>query len=133
MAFLKDACQSMRSRRYFVRRGAIDWGAWDFDAHPHAVALMMDDTTFMGDFKVGTVSLEMFVRMQSSDEPTIDDSVMDELIHDAATAFEKLAVAKVPGTMDNICTLVKDSDVIIESSDAAKKVHGIIATIKVKY
>ena len=144
MSALKDVRDALvkyaklaRNGKYFVKRGAMVWAAFDFSRHERAVAIMFDDLTILRQDKPNDakVAIEMFCRMpKDTDDPEIDDGLLDELIEDAEWVLVKAMSETSKGSGDNvILRLDAESANVVEAHDVSKRVQGIVVTFNVSY
>ena len=129
--FLKTKLSEVRNSAYFVRRGPIDWNAHDWKAKPRAVAVIIDDCTFLRQINEASVSFEVFAAIPK-DGDNIDDTLTDELFNDAALVLNSLVTEK-DSNGDSIATLLPKSELAIECYDMDLKIQGLIITFTIKY
>jgi hypothetical protein len=126
-------------RGYFVKRGAIQWSAHDFDSAPLACAVHCDSATFLRDegMNSGTVTLEMLSRIPTGigHESGIDDDTIDDMTEDASRALGLLEIAVDPedGAYPIITRLDRQADEVTEVADVLRGLQGVIATARVEF
>lgn len=140
-AALRYQAQLTRGGRYTVKRGAVNWAAWDFARSPYGIAICHDQGFIFGSGgkaggRRGTVTLEMATPMRGAadkQEDGIEDLVLDELLEDAARIID--AVAGMSDSWGNPLLLgfMRSSATFMEYHDAARLVQGIVAEFEVDY
>jgi hypothetical protein len=118
-----------------VKRGPIHWATFDFSAMPKAVAILVDDQSFIKEDGVNdaNISFEVAARMATGQQPEVDDGLLDELIDDAIWVIRSLRQAK-NGQGDNvILRLASSAARITEWHDPDVRVQGIVCPFQVEY
>lgn len=128
---LKAKYEEIKNKAYFVRRGPIDWTSHDWETRPRAVAIIIDDCTFLQQVNSATVSFEVFSKIPK-DTDDISDTLTDELFSDAAEVLNYLITTKDDNN-DNVATLMPKSELAIECYDMDLKIQGLIITFTLKY
>lgn len=133
---IRASAEARGNKRYFVKRGVINWATFNFASHQFAMSMLIEDTTFMrvNGMQEMTFSLEAAtVIPDSTEQPEIDDGIIDILIEDMEAIFAEARV-KVDAHGDSVALGVDtESARIVEFHDSALRVQGIIATVIVKY
>lgn len=135
---LKASAKKVRNGRYFVKRGAINWTAFDFDKHRFAISIQMDDFGFIrvNGIKEATISMEVFARMREQKEveiPEIDDAITDEMVEDVERIIAELRQAADPQGDAVALRIDANSANIIEAHDVALRVQGVVTTFTVNF
>jgi hypothetical protein len=115
---------------YTVKRGAVNWGLFNFDEFPFAVAIMQDRGDFgelFGKFESGDFTWEIFAK---TPEP-IDDTLQATLLSDAKGAMRELM--QVVNSMGDGIMLHANSYQWVEVSDTARGLQGIVVSFTAKY
>lgn len=126
-----DAWRQVRNGRYWVRRGAVNWAAFDFSKNPFAVAVMIDEATFMRPINDATVTFEVFTRIpEQGGDPLLDDEEIEKLVDDAVevillgSAFDQGPFRYEP---------LENSARVVECSDSSLGVQGVVISFDVKF
>lgn len=122
--------KTVRNGRYHARRGAVNWAAFDFDAHPHAIAVVFDEVSLFPDaramFRIDA-TLEIFTRFGGEDAPpSIDDAAMDELHEDARWILEQLFTRPAQDGDRAALGMSTINVKAVETHDADLRVQGLI-------
>lgn len=137
MAELKRLAGVARNGRYFVKRGAINWAAFDFEKHGPAIAVMMDDTTLLrpdgNEFNRANLALEVFAPMPDGSDPGIDDGLLDELLEDAESIICDVNKATTSDGQPLAFDIVTGSASAKESSDVDQRVQGVVCQFTIRY
>jgi len=127
---LRSFWSKLRNGRYYVRRGAINWAAFDFGKHRFAVAILVDDCTLFGrPFNTMTLAFEVFTVLPTSPED-MDDKVLDEFFEDVRDAVRDLQIAKNSQGDALVTKYDASAENAIESHDADKGVQGLVASVR---
>jgi len=135
---LRGSWEKLRGGRYLVKRGAMAWPSFDFEANPYAVAIMLDAIRPLT-HGIGTpcrLAFEVGCRMPNpEEEPNIDDGLFDELIDDVERVVHELMLARSPGATEYSVTfsLKTESAVVAEWHDADLMIQGLTFTIDCTY
>lgn len=133
---LKVLCKRQRGRRYFVKRGVIEWATFDFGAHPRAIGIMFDEIEILRESGMydAQVTLEMGVALPSAQEPVeVDDGLLDELIEDAEEILKALQQAANGSTEPVIFKLATQTARVREWHDVDLRVQGVVASVTIGY
>lgn len=132
---LLELARSVRNRSYYARRGAVNWAAFDFDAHPRAIAIVFDETPVFPDARaMYTIkcTLELFAKFNGEDSlDSIDDELMDEIHEDARWIVEQLIRRKTSSGDNAVIGVVTVGITAIETHDADLRVQGLIVPFTV--
>lgn len=131
---LRELCVEVRGGVHFVKRGPIDWAVFNFDAHDRAIAVLLDDHSFLGDINDASISFEIAGRMiQPEKSPDLDDGLLDEMIDDAEWIIRSL-IDSDDSKGDPVILKANLLDArIVEFHDVQLRVQGIIAFIEVSF
>jgi hypothetical protein len=126
----------LRGGAYHVSRQPINWSEFPFDQHPKAVAIIVDESTFLRRDNSATISLE-FMEKMPDEYRAVDDASMDLMYEDAVQVFESVADCDNRDPDDSGLPLVykldRQSESAIEVSDTSLKVQGLVATASVQF
>lgn len=126
--YLREQWRAVRGGTYFVKRGPILWADFDFEAQPRAVAILIDDHTFLRDINDANVAFELGARMPSGREPEVDDGLLEELTDDAKWVIRQLVKGTDSVGDAVVLRLEHQSARIREWHDPDMKVQGVICT-----
>lgn len=131
---LRGFCQQVRGGVYFVKRGPIDWATFPFNQHSRAISILVDDQSLFLDINVASLTLEFGAQLRSvSDDPGLDDGLMDELTDDAEWVVRSLIdSSNSQGDAVVLRTDLKESRAI-EFHDAQLMVQGIVVNFEVSF
>lgn len=133
---LKELWKGARNGVYFVKRGAVNWGTFDFDAKPRAVAILVDRGSFLriNGINYADVAFEICAQMRATPgEPEIDDELLDELIDDAERVIYDLQESKDKEDNPVVLKVSKDTAEYEEFHDVEKKIQGIIVKVSIEF
>jgi len=136
MRTVRSLCEQVRNGAYFVKRGYINWSTFPFDKHERAIAILVDEESLEPSekgFAEARLSFEIFTSIPESENPQIDDGILEELIIDARWIVSKLVQARNRQDDPIIYAYKKNTSSIVESHDATLMVQGIVAIIRVTY
>jgi hypothetical protein len=128
----------MASGRYYVRRGPIDYAAFDFTTHPYTCAILCPSFPLRkapgAHAFEGTFILELTTRMPDDAGAGLDDRRLDGMMKDAELLLEQLERA-VNNQGDPIVLRVHNDPPpeAVEQTSADWKVQGIAVTFTVDY
>lgn len=121
----------------FVKRGGINWLTLDWDKHPRALAIMIDDSSLwpgVQGFRDGNLSFEYFARMPSQEgNPEIDDDLQDELVEDVLWIASQILRETNRNGQPLVTRVSRDAARIIEAHDVDLKVQGVIVTLNINF
>lgn len=125
----------VRGGSYFVKRGPIHWASFDFEELPKAVAILVDDLSFMKNDGINdaNISFEVAARMATGKESEVDDGLLDEIIDDAIWVIRSLKQAKNSQGDNVIMRLSERTARITEWHDPDVRVQGVVASFQVEY
>lgn len=133
---MKDAALAVRARRYFVKRGVINWASHDFKTKLFAISLQADDYSFMKQNGIQDMKFSMEIATSINDivsPAQLNDDVIEELVDDAEWIF-KTVMSQIDTLGDNVALVVDtESARVIEFHDSSLRVQGIVVTAYVKY
>lgn len=134
MDTFRKLCEEVRGGIHFIKRGPIDWSSFNFDENQRAIAILVDDTSFLKDINDASLSFEIAGRMiQPEDRPNLDDGLLDEMIDDAEWIIRSLIDSK-DKQGDSVIMKAGFNDArIVEFHDVQLRVQGIIAFIEVSF
>jgi hypothetical protein len=129
---LKFFASTVRGSSYYVKRGAINWANFDFEAHPRAISILFDEQSLLKEINDCRVSLEMFSRLPEV-ETGIDDGLMDELFEDAEYIFRSFVNA-LDGQGNSVVLSADQPGVrVVEAHDANLGVQGVVVMMNITY
>lgn len=83
MESLIGISRKARNGAYFVKRGAIVWEEFQFDRHPRAISIQVDERDFLRQTCRADCAIEFAAAIPGTAEiPEIDDGLMDEFTED---------------------------------------------------
>lgn len=140
-----DAWRKQGGGRYYVRRGPIDWLAWDWNARPYAVAIVVDASTLplprglsKDDDLLRTLRLgfEVMARMPSNGataEPEPSEAEQEVMVLHVATVIHNLFQRNASNGGSLLDGIENPPDALTDWRDVALGVQGIVATVPFKY
>jgi len=132
---LRNLCLKVGNSRYkFVKRGPVNWAAFDWAKYESAIAILIDDSMVFPNAKgisTMTLSLEIFARLQGFPEE-IDDGLMDKFYADAKQVLTELMQSKNSKGQPFVLRR-HPGDNAIESHDSDLGVQGLIVTMIIDY
>lgn len=113
---------------WHVRRGAVDWKAWDFSQYPKTLAISLDsfDST-TGSIDIG---LEFLAQSQNLEDPQVDDSLIVEVtnkLHELLSFLKQPAQQKA-GKWQGLVP----SGIYLELSDVEYRLQGVSTEINIR-
>lgn len=133
-AFVKYASEVSRGE-YFVKRGAVNWATFPFDEKGKAIAVMIDDTTFMAPnkgFDFMNLSLEVADRMPDGTQPAIDDNLYEQMRVDIEWILARV-IQETNSKGDNVIMRVDRNARLIEFHDVDRRVQGVVVTLNLTF
>lgn len=133
---LKELCKKLRGGSYFVKRGPINWAEFPFEKYPRAIAILVDDQTFISSTGIqkASMSIEVAGSMPSpKDNPEVDDGLLDEFFEDVSLVLLSLREAKQGRGEDPVVFDVTADATATEFHDSTLKVQGIMVFFRVQY
>lgn len=131
--------KEVRNRRYYVKRGVIDWSAFPFSSQEYAISVQMDDSTLLRtDGNTGILSLEFATTIKELKiEPIqIEDRVIDEFDEDAEEIM-RLASKELQTFGRVTASVLLAIDVkearSQEFHDVTYKVQGTVVSVPLKF
>ena len=118
---------------YRVRRGAVNWSAFDFKQHPRGVAIILEESPLLpqpGNNRA-TIGFEVFAAMHTGEAENLDDGVLEELRDDARAVIGGIAEWVVDGRPQ--CDVDLNSAVVDEAYDLRRGVQGILVSFDVLF
>ena len=129
---MREACEGLRGRSYYVRRGAINWTSFPFDKNPKAIAIMVDEATLLRQMNDLRVTLE-FACSLPEDPAMVSDALLDEFMEDFQR-FSEILVKAMDSNGDAVIHSLDQSGVIaVEFSDSSLQVQGLSVSFRVSY
>lgn len=131
LAEMKRECKAARNGRYFVKRGVINWSSFSFEAHPFAVAIVVDDCSFANTegFQEMRVSLEAAARIPDElEQPEIDDPTLDELFEDFEAVIQRVGKKLDPKGDSVLLRFDARTAKAVEFHDTSLRVQGVVFT-----
>jgi len=122
----------VRNQKYEVHRGAVNWPNYDFDKHPLAVAVMMDECSFLGQINEGIVSFEIFAKI--TDDKKLNDVELETQLNNVMNVihlFNKSISSIDPRR--SIGAVLPKSEKCIEHYDISLNVQGLVILFSVKF
>ena len=134
MDTFRQLCRDVRGGVYFTKRGPIDWSSFNCGEQERAIAILIDDHSFMKDINDASITFEIAGRMiQPEQRPDLDDGLLDEFIDDAEWIIRSL-IDSVDTQGDPVVLKAGFADArIVEFHDVQLRVQGIIAFIEVSF
>lgn len=114
---LEQLARKEHHRRYYVRRGPINWASFNFDQHRYGFSILTPQFTLIGDqhgIDSCTITIEMVQEMPDEslerDERRdgIDDRGLESMVKDIESIIRQLLRATYPNN-DFVCTLSRSS------------------------
>ena len=135
MTRLKEVALRVAGGKYFVKRGYINWATWNFDAHPQAMSLMLDEHQFMASQADAVISIECFTRIKSGDAPEIDDVVLDGIVQDLAAILDQMEEERdrQDPAYPVAFAIKRGSAKAVEAHDAEMRIQGVTATFEASF
>lgn len=126
--------RAVHNKRYYVKRGAINWTSHLWDKHPFAVSVGLDDSTFLRPQNHATVSFEIFTKLKDPSDAVngYDEVSQDDLLDDAVQVIQGLSQA-VDANGDFIADVLPMSDNAIEAHDTSLGVQGLVINFQVGF
>lgn len=136
LTWIVERLRTLRKKKYFVKRGAISWPTFDFDSHPYAAAVMVDDSTLfaVNGMNTANFSIEFATRMEApGEEPSIDDDTLDLLFEDVEGVLGEIEGAKDSNGDVLLLEFRRTTVQVVEFHDASLRVQGVVVTFTVGY
>lgn len=137
---LKNSWLATRDGAYkYVKRGPVNWAAFDFEKWPRAVAILIDESDiFSRHDEAGTqemlLSMEIMALLPDEAKEDMDDGLLDEMYRDLRKVLTELFDAKAEDVNMPIAIQQRArSDRAVETHDATMGVQGLIAMIKIDF
>jgi hypothetical protein len=128
--------RAARGGAYHVHRGPVDWSTFSFSEHPSAIAVVIDESTFlqqaMYDNPVSArVTIDALVPLRG--DHGMDDDAIDVVIDDVTRAVLGLFDEKYQPTEDLVFKIDGRQSRLKEVVDTGLGVQGVIATLHVEF
>lgn len=130
IAALSDQFRRLRNGSYHIHRGPVNWGAWDWEKHPRAVAVMEDVSPLLltQDRPISAqLALELALR---TEDGQFSDETQDAMTQDVREAL--IGLLRVTTSGGNLVHSITEIEVTA-MTDATIQVQGIIVTFTAKY
>ena len=137
LAELKKAAEAVHGRRYFVKRGPINWVSFPFADHPFAIAIGVESENlgFLNpDDGMSSMNLvlEIYTKLeQNPEEPGFDDGLLDEIHADAEALV--VGVQAYNDGRGNCLSAGVYGVRAMEIADATMNVQGVVLSFGVDY
>lgn len=133
---LADSFKALNNGKYFVRRGAIMWAGFNFEANPYAVSIQLDEAALFNNnagFKPTKISIELATALNDNNpvEPEIDDDAIEGLITDTQDALTAWTSARDSNGDPYVIKLERLSASAVEFHDPVLRVQGIVVSLNV--
>ena len=135
---LAKIIKGMRSGRYRVHRGPIDYPTFDYQSTPFAASILCPDFPLRKQgndfFHRGTIIIELTTRLNQPNPPGLNDAIIDQLSVDAEGILLKLENARNDQGDPVILAVSKDpAPRCREMSNSDWGIQGIELTVIVDY
>lgn len=136
---LLDLCAAVGGGRYFVHRGAVNWGEFDFSRYSAGIAVLTPQFTLLGiSFNTMTITLEFVQRLPSGERvydtvKGLNDEEIEGLVEDSRIIL--LDLQKSKGT-DGSSTILRIVSNRIEGQEMANldfSIQGVQITFSIEY
>lgn len=139
MRTLRESLRGIGNGKYFVKRGAINWINFDFEARRYACAIMVDSSDVARDapetdgfFQVA-VSLEIATRIPPDDDPEINDDVLEGIYDDVERVLNELQVAVDARGDSVVFRLERGTATAIEWHDPQYRIQGLVVNFTIEF
>lgn len=143
---LLQLARKIHQRRYYVRRGPINWSAFAFERYPFGIAILTPEFSLLGDehgMDGATITLELVQRMpdetldRDQQRDGLDDIGLESLVTDAHDLIGQLERSQYPNN-DFVCTLLRPSaaEPQVSAQEMTSEdwgIQGIQATFSVRF
>lgn len=123
-------------KKYFFKRGPIDYTSWPYDRHPWVMSMQIDESGMFKDINNAVLTFELSTRLADApgDEETqsIDDGIQDEMrghLYYLITEMRSL----VAQSGDPLVIGMTHTQPITEFHDTGLRVQGISYTFNIGY
>jgi hypothetical protein len=120
----------VRNQKYKVYRSGVNWPNHDFTKFPYAVAVGMDEYSFLSQINEGILSFEIFAKITNNEE--IDDAEFDVQSDNVLQVLSSLEKSTNEDG-DFIASVLPNTGRIVEHYDSAMQVQGLIVMVTVKF
>lgn len=126
--------RTVRGGEYWVHRGPVNWVRFPWHAHKRAMALMLEERSLTGNqMETATLRIEAFAALpQRTDDPMIDDGLLDTLDTDVQWVVVELARAQL-ANRDSVALVNRASATVEEFFDPELGVQGIALRLPIQF
>lgn len=123
-------------RKYFFKRGPIDYTAWPFERYPWTLSMQIDESGMFKDINDAVLTFELSTRIADApgddDIQSIDDGIQDEMrghLYYLITEMRKL----VAESGDPLIIGMNHTQPVTEFHDTSLRIQGISYTFNIGY
>lgn len=140
VATVKNNWLATRDSAYkYVKRGPVNWAAFDFEKYPRAVAILIDEADIFSRHEdAGTqqmlLSMEIMAALPPEEKEEMDDGLLDQMYRDTRKVLTELFEAKAEDV--NMPIAIRQqagTDRAVETHDATIGVQGLIAMLRIDF
>lgn len=139
LSLLIDLCKQAGDGRYFVRRGPVNWGEFDFERYPAGISILTPEFTLLGvQVNSITVTLELVQRIPQGERlyretDGLNDEQIEGLVEDARIILLGLKAAKDQGGDSTVLRIVDNRIEGQEMTNLDFSIQGVMVTFTVEY